>query len=105
MTSPVIEVKLLAAELLFILCKESVERLVRYTGYGNAAGLLASRGLMAPQKAAEQNARSASNYSDDDDSDTEVYDELRNKLVKRCSLADFAGFSRKNNTACLFSQN
>ncbi|KAF0313746.1 Synembryn-A [Amphibalanus amphitrite] len=66
MTSPVSEVKVLAAHLLFVLCKEDVGRFVKYTGYGNAAGLLAARGLMlgGPRPAG---------YSSDSDSDTEEY--------------------------------
>lgn len=41
------DVKRVAAEFLFVLCSESVPRFIKYTGYGNAAGLLAARGLMA----------------------------------------------------------
>uniref|UniRef100_A0A8C2PRG1 Synembryn n=1 Tax=Cyprinus carpio TaxID=7962 RepID=A0A8C2PRG1_CYPCA len=37
------DIKHCAAELLFVLCKENVSRFVKYTGYGNAAGLLAAR--------------------------------------------------------------
>ena len=55
------------AEFLFILCKEKVSRLVKHTGYGNAAGLLARKGLML-------GGRGDDNYSDTDtDSDTEDY--------------------------------
>ena len=43
-------------------------RLVKYTGYGNAAGLLARRGLMLGGK-----GDNAGNYSDEEDSDTEEY--------------------------------
>jgi len=46
-----------------------VNRLIKYTGYGNAAGLLASRGLMG-------NVQPQSNgdySSDDEDSETEEY--------------------------------
>ena len=35
-----------AAEFLFVLCKEDSTRLIKYTGYGNAAGLLLSHGLL-----------------------------------------------------------
>lgn len=56
------------ADFLFVLCKENVNRLIKYTGYGNAAGLLASRGLMGVQP------QSIGDYSsDDDDSETEEY--------------------------------
>ncbi|XP_075870839.1 chaperone Ric-8B isoform X2 [Nelusetta ayraudi] len=59
-------VKQCSAEFLFVLCKESVENLLKYTGYGNAAGLLVARGLLA-------GGRGETQYSDDEDSDTEEY--------------------------------
>lgn len=60
----------LVADFLFVLCKENVNRLIKYTGYGNAAGLLASRGLMG----AAQSQGNGGNYSsDDEDSETEEY--------------------------------
>ncbi|XP_004717215.1 synembryn-A [Echinops telfairi] len=64
------DVKRVAAEFLFVLCAESVPRFVKYTGYGNAAGLLAARGLMAGNQAPGQ-------YSEDEDTDTEEYKEAR----------------------------
>ncbi|MBN3324032.1 RIC8A protein, partial [Atractosteus spatula] len=64
------DVKHCAAELLFVLCKESVSRFVKYTGYGNAAGLLAARGLMA-------GGRGQGRYSEDEDTDTEEYKEAK----------------------------
>lgn len=68
MTSPLEDIKELAADFLFVLCKENVNRLIKYTGYGNAAGLLASRGLMGGGQG------NGDNYSsDDEDSDTEEY--------------------------------
>ena len=47
-----------------------VKRLVKHTGYGNAAGLLARRGLMCGSPDSEPNQ-----YSEDDgdESDTEEY--------------------------------
>ena len=36
----------MAAEFLFVLCKEDSARLIKYTGYGNAAGLLLTHGLL-----------------------------------------------------------
>lgn len=69
MTSPLEDIKELVADFLFVLCKENVNRLIKYTGYGNAAGLLASRGLMGGVQ-----AQSSGDYSsDDDDSETEEY--------------------------------
>ncbi|CAH1787407.1 unnamed protein product [Owenia fusiformis] len=74
LTSPITEVKELVADFLFVLCKENVGRLVKYTGYGNAAGLLASRGLMC-------GGRGDGEYSSaSDESDTEDYDRLKPKV-------------------------
>ncbi|XP_077967182.1 chaperone Ric-8A-like [Styela clava] len=68
------EVKAAAADFVFVLCREKVERLVKYTGYGNAAGLLASRGLLA-------GGQGDTVYSDcDSDSDTEEYLENAEKI-------------------------
>lgn len=68
LTSPDSNVSSMVAEFLFILCKEKVSRFVKHTGYGNAAGLLARRGLMLGGKG--DNTK----YSDTDtDSDTEEY--------------------------------
>ncbi|CAG06212.1 unnamed protein product, partial [Tetraodon nigroviridis] len=64
------DVKDAAAEFLFVLCKENVSRFIKYTGYGNAAGLLVTRGLLA-------GGRGAGCYSDDEDSDTEEYKEAK----------------------------
>lgn len=64
------DVKRVAAEFLFVLCSESVSRFIKYTGYGNAAGLLAARGLMAA-------SRTEGQYSEEDDTDTEEYKEAK----------------------------
>ncbi|XP_017578978.1 synembryn-A isoform X3 [Pygocentrus nattereri] len=64
------DVKTCAAEFLFVLCKESVSRFIKYTGYGNAAGLLAARGLM-------RGGGEPGLYSEDEDSDTEEYREAK----------------------------
>ena len=42
--------------------------MIKYTGYGNAAGMFANRGLMLGGR-----TQNASNYSSDSDSDTEEY--------------------------------
>lgn len=44
----------------------SVDNLLKYTGYGNAAGLLVARGLLA-------GGRGETEYSEDEDSDTDEY--------------------------------
>lgn len=46
LTTPITQIRDLVAELLFVLCKCNVSRMIKYTGYGNAAGLLARRGLL-----------------------------------------------------------
>ncbi|XP_053214630.1 synembryn-A-like [Panonychus citri] len=74
MTNPDTRVKEMAADFLFVLCKESAQRLVKYTGYGNAAGLLAKRGLML-------GGRGKGNYSSEsEDSDTEEYLKVKEKI-------------------------
>ncbi|XP_034541815.1 synembryn-A [Notolabrus celidotus] len=67
------DVKDCAAEFLFVLCKESVSRFIKYTGYGNAAGLLAARGLL-------RGGRDSGIYSEDEDSETEEYREAKNHI-------------------------
>ncbi|KAJ3596754.1 hypothetical protein NHX12_003156 [Muraenolepis orangiensis] len=59
-----------AAEFLFVLCKESVDNLLKYTGYGNAAGHLVAKGLLA-------GGRGETKYSEDEDSDTEQYKNIK----------------------------
>lgn len=75
MTSPLHDLKHLSANFLFILCKESVDRLIKYTGYGNAAGLLASRGLMLGGSKPSVDYSSGS-----EDSDTEEYVRVRDMV-------------------------
>lgn len=67
LTSPVTEIRDLVADFLFILCKENVNRMVKYTGYGNAAGMFANKGLLGPNK-----GKSAYS-SESEDSETEEY--------------------------------
>lgn len=52
----------------------AVPRFIKYTGYGNAAGLLAARGLMA-------GGRPEGQYSEDEDTDTDEYKEARDRCV------------------------
>ncbi|XP_049417351.1 synembryn-A [Epinephelus fuscoguttatus] len=73
------DVKHCAAELLFVLCKENVSRFVKYTGYGNAAGLLAARGLLNGRRNSGD-SQYASQYSSDSDSDTEEYREAKARI-------------------------
>ncbi|EFN85529.1 synembryn isoform X2 [Harpegnathos saltator] len=67
LTSPLIELRDLVAELLFILCKENVNRMVKYTGYGNAAGMFAKKGLLG------RNQAETAYSSESEDSETEEY--------------------------------
>lgn len=60
-------------------CLLSVSRFVKYTGYGNAAGLLAARGLLNGRRNSGASLY-ASRYSSDSDSDTEEYREARAKI-------------------------
>lgn len=66
LTTPLTELRDLVAEFLFILSKENVARMVKYTGYGNAAGMFANKGLLG-------NVRNQSYSSESEDSDTEEY--------------------------------
>ncbi|KAG5832034.1 hypothetical protein ANANG_G00286820 [Anguilla anguilla] len=73
------DVKQCSAELLFVLCKENVSRFVKYTGYGNAAGLLARA---AAGRGGRVGARTppGPRYSSDSDSDTEEYREAKGRI-------------------------
>ncbi|KAH9500577.1 Synembryn-A [Bulinus truncatus] len=77
LTSPVTEVKDLVAHFLFILCKENVSRMVKYTGYGNCAGLLAQFGLL---KLGDSGQRKGDYSSNSEDSETEEYAELKDRV-------------------------
>ncbi|XP_034489721.1 synembryn [Drosophila innubila] len=68
LTLPAMILRDLAAELLFVLCKEDVGRMIKYTGYGNAAGLFAKRGVLDCRR-----IEGADYSSDSEDSDTEEY--------------------------------
>ncbi|XP_072757592.1 chaperone Ric-8 [Anoplolepis gracilipes] len=74
LTSPLTELRDLVAELLFILCKENVSRMVKYTGYGNAAGMFAKKGLLGSSQA-------ETNYSSEsEDSETEEYLKFKEQI-------------------------
>lgn len=55
-----------------------VSRFVKYTGYGNAAGLLASRGLLGGQSC--RAPTTDGQYSSDSDSDTEEYRQVKDRI-------------------------
>ncbi|GIY83221.1 hypothetical protein CDAR_367022 [Caerostris darwini] len=75
MTCPNYSVQMLVADLLFVLCKENVRRLIKYTGYGNAAGLLANRGLLHGG-----NGRTDNYSSESEDTDTEEFLQHRDNI-------------------------
>ncbi|XP_029638977.1 synembryn-A-like [Octopus sinensis] len=72
LTSLSSSIKHLVPDFLFTLCKENVDRMIKYTGYGNCAGLLAERGLLMGGR-----GKMASYSSESEDSETEEYSELR----------------------------
>ncbi|XP_059607717.1 synembryn [Phlebotomus argentipes] len=75
LTTPALQVRDLVAEFLFVMCKENVGRMIKYTGYGNAAGMFANRGLLGGH------GNPAEGYSSDsEDSDTEEYKELQHGI-------------------------
>uniref|UniRef100_A0A3B3RT40 Synembryn n=1 Tax=Paramormyrops kingsleyae TaxID=1676925 RepID=A0A3B3RT40_9TELE len=75
------DVKHCAAELLFVLCKENVSRFVKYTGYGNAAGLLAARGLLGARGMLGVLVHGTSGrYSSDSDSETDEYRQAKGRI-------------------------
>ncbi|XP_029311983.1 synembryn-A-like isoform X2 [Cottoperca gobio] len=78
MTNLDTDLKHCAADLIFVLCKENVGRFVKYTGYGNAAGLLATRGLLGGQ--GSRTFSSDTQYSSDSDSDTEEYRQVKDRI-------------------------
>ncbi|XP_065225602.1 synembryn isoform X2 [Planococcus citri] len=62
------------AEFLFVLCKENVGRMIKYTGFGNAAGMFASRGLL------NEAAMNPDYSSDSENSETEEYKEYKDQI-------------------------
>ncbi|KAK4887312.1 hypothetical protein RN001_003583 [Aquatica leii] len=75
LTTPLTNVRDLSADLLFVLCKENVGRMIKYTGYGNAAGLFAQRGLLGGGRPDEGRYS-----SDSEDSDTDEYREFKHGI-------------------------
>ncbi|KAH7724000.1 synembryn [Aphelenchoides avenae] len=63
----------LASEFLFVLCKRSVSRLMKYTGFGHSAGLLANHGLLG-------SINETRRASDSEDSETDDYKEVEDRI-------------------------
>lgn len=80
LTTPVAQVRNLVESLLFVLCKENVIRMVKYTGYGNAAGFLAKRGALLGGGGNSDLSSMAQYSSDSEDSDTEEYKKLKPQI-------------------------
>ncbi|KJE91322.1 hypothetical protein CAOG_02474 [Capsaspora owczarzaki ATCC 30864] len=79
LTSHVSQVNALAGDVLLILCKGNLAKLVRMTGYGNAAGLLANRGLFG-QPLDDRSADPYSSESDQEGEGDDVEDEEAGRL-------------------------
>lgn len=80
LTTPFTQVRGLVEEFLFILCKENVMRMVKYTGYGNAAGFLAKRGAMLGGSGNLGSSSGVQYSSDSEDSDTEEYKKFKPQI-------------------------
>lgn len=63
----------LASEFMFVLCKRSVSRLIKYTGLGHSAGLLANSGLLG-------HINLPKSASDSEDSETEDYKAVEDRI-------------------------
>lgn len=75
LTMPEAIMRDLSSELLFVCCKENVGRMIKYTGYGNAAGLFANRGVLDCRE-----IEHTEYSSDSEDSDTEEYKEMQHGI-------------------------
>ncbi|KAI6210203.1 hypothetical protein M3Y96_00302700 [Aphelenchoides besseyi] len=69
MSQSVGECRKIVAEFLFVLCKRSVPRMVKYCGFGHAAGLLADYGFLGHLGDARRD-------SDSEDSETDDYKQV-----------------------------
>lgn len=75
LTLPEMMLRDLSTELLFVCCKENVSRMIKHTGYGNAAGLFAKRGLLGGR-----HVENTDYSSDSEDSDTEEYKQVQHNI-------------------------
>lgn len=65
----------LASEFLFILCKRSASRMIKYCGFGHSAGLFANYGCLGSAI-----VNTGRRESDSEDSETEDYKSVENKI-------------------------
>ncbi|GMT24898.1 hypothetical protein PFISCL1PPCAC_16195, partial [Pristionchus fissidentatus] len=63
----------LAAQFMYVLCKRSVNRLIKYTGLGHSAGLLANSGLLGRINECRRG-------SDSEDSETDDYKDIEERV-------------------------
>ncbi|CAI5447709.1 unnamed protein product [Caenorhabditis angaria] len=63
----------IASQFLFILCKKSVGRMIKYTGFGHSAGLIANMGLLGQINEPKRE-------SDSEDSETDEYNEVKDNV-------------------------
>lgn len=75
MSQGVGECRKIVAEFIFVLCKRSVPRMVKYCGFGHAAGLLADYGFLGRLGDTRRG-------SDSDDSETEDYRQVAPEYVR-----------------------
>ncbi|CAG9854688.1 unnamed protein product [Phyllotreta striolata] len=80
LTSPLIHLRNVVGKFLFVLCKKNASRMIKYTGYGNAAGFFAQEGLLVKGQVQDGDESSS------DDSETEEYAEHKHGIdpVKGC---------------------
>jgi hypothetical protein len=76
MTDMNLHIKRLTEQFLYVLCKENVGRLIKYTGFGNAAGLIADIGFLKLNL--NKDTKDVDAYStDSESSDTEEYERIK----------------------------
>ncbi|KAI0982893.1 hypothetical protein GJ496_009507, partial [Pomphorhynchus laevis] len=79
MTNTDSKIQTLSAALLFAICHHNVSKFVKYTGFGNAAGLLANLGLLLmvdTHGTKHQSKRQGSNSDSASESENDAYDSL-----------------------------
>lgn len=73
-TSADVRLSISSQNFIFVLCKENIDRFIKRTGFGNAAGLLANRSMLGGQlnkTEGDANSKLFADYSDESDSDND----------------------------------